>query len=151
MAATLFQNLISVTSATPLPPIDGLVFITLVLIKRERKLSDGLKPRLQKLRKSGVIELVGRKNILSRQYYEFIDKKGVYTRKKGLDRETNKQLLLKHIQDNKKQGSRLQELMDVLPMLSLNQVQTLLKEMKRDGIIFPIGRTRAALWYPKNK
>jgi ATP-dependent DNA helicase RecG len=94
---------------------------------------------------------VGRKNILSRHYYEFIDKKGVYTRKKGLDRDTNKQLLLKHIQDNKKHGSRLQELKDVLPSLSHDQVQTLLKELKREDIIFSTGKTRAALWYPKKE
>lgn len=41
--------------------------------------------------------------------------------------------------------------MDVLPNLSRNQVQNLLKEMKRDGSIFPVGKTRAALWYPKDK
>lgn len=126
-------------------------FITLDLINREQSLPDWSKSRLPKLRKLGIVELTGQRNILSRQYYEFIDKRGVYTRKKGLDRETNKQLLLKHIQDNKKQGSRLQELMDVLPTLSRNQVQTLLKEMKRDGIIVSIGKTRAALWYPISK
>jgi ATP-dependent DNA helicase RecG len=126
-------------------------FITLDLIYRAKKLPDWSKSRLQKLRKAGVIELVGRKNILSRHYYEFIDKKGVYTRKKGLDRDTNKQLLLKHIQDNKKHGSRLQELKDVLPSLSHDQVQTLLKELKRDDIIFSTGKTRAALWYPKKE
>jgi len=38
-----------------------------------------------------VIEPVARgKYLLSRQYYMFIKKKGVYTRKKGLDREQNK-------------------------------------------------------------
>ena len=126
-------------------------FITLDLINRDKSLPDWAKSRLPKLRKFGVIEMVGRKNILSRKYYEFIDKRGVYTRKRGLDKETNKHLLLKHIQDNHKQGSRLQELMDVLPNLSRNQVQNLLKEMKRDGSIFPVGKTRAALWYPKNK
>jgi ATP-dependent DNA helicase RecG len=99
-------------------------------------------------RKFDVVELVGRKNILSRQYYEFIDKRGVYTRKKGLDRETNKQLLLKHIQENKKQGSRLQELMDVLPTLSRNQIQKLLFEMKKEKMIHLVGKTRSAKWYP---
>jgi len=42
------------------------------------------------------------------------DEKGTYTRKKGLDRETNKALLLKHIKENTKNGSRLKELMQVL-------------------------------------
>jgi hypothetical protein len=37
--------------------------------------------------------------MLTRKYYEFIDRNSVYTRKRGLDRETNMQLLLKHIRD----------------------------------------------------
>ena len=146
----LFLKFLELVGQTTQESFDTADFITLDLINREKPLPDWSKSRLQKLRKAGVVELVGRETILSRRYYEFIDKKGVYTRKKGLDRETNKQLLLKHIQDNKKQGSRLQELMDVLPMLSVNQVQTLLKEMKRDGTIYSLGKTRAGLWYPKN-
>ena len=73
------------------------------------------------------IEKVGRKLILSRKFYAFADRKGVYTRKRGLDRETNKHLLLKHIGDNQKTGSRLKELMDVLPTLSRNQVHKAVK------------------------
>jgi len=74
--------------------------------------------------------------------------KGTYTRKKGLDRETNKALLLKHIERNKKSGSRLKELMQVLPALSMPQVQTLLRELKSAGTIHKSGKTRGALWYP---
>ena len=144
----LFLKFLELIGKKTQESFDTADFITLDLINREKNLPDWSKSRLQKLRKYGVIELVGRKNILSRHYYEFIDKKGVYTRKKGLDRETNKQLLLKHIQDNKKQGSRLQDLKDVLPSLTYNQVQKLLFEMKKKGMIYCIGKTRGALWYP---
>jgi hypothetical protein len=57
--------------------------------------------------------------------------KGVYTRKKGLDRDTNKALLLKHIKGNKKTGTRLEELLQVLPALTYNQVQTLMVRPER--------------------
>ena len=77
-----------------------------------------------------------------------IDEKGAYTRKKGLDRETNKALLLKHIKENRGSGSRLKELIQVLPALTMPQVQTLLRELKSEGEIHKVGRTRAALWYP---
>jgi hypothetical protein len=77
-----------------------------------------------------------------------LGKKGVYTRKRGLDRETNKMLLLKHIEDNRSDGSRFEEFRQVLPALSRNQIQRLLKELKSGGRIRVVGRTNAALWYP---
>lgn len=119
-------------------------------IHRDQLIPKQIKEKIPDLRELGVIEKAGRKYILSRQYYSFVGKKGIYTRKKGLDRETNKRLLLKHINDNKNTGSRLEELLDVLPALSRNQIQTLLREMKKENIIFSEGRTRAGRWYPNN-
>lgn len=81
--------------------------ITLDLINREQNLSFWVKERTPALLKTGVVERAARKLILSRAFYEFTDKKGVYTRKRGLDRETNKQFLLKHIRENAKNGSCL--------------------------------------------
>ncbi|MBN1888620.1 MAG: putative DNA binding domain-containing protein [Thermoflexales bacterium] len=127
-------------------------FIVLDLVNREQLVPDELKPRLPTLIDQGVIEMVGRgrgvRYILSRRFYGFLEKKGVYTRKRGLDRATNKALLLKHIQDSQKEGSQLHELMQVLPALSRAQIQTLLREMKAEGQIYSIGQTRSARWYP---
>jgi len=127
-------------------------FLLLNHIHRERRVPDHLQNRLQSLVEKGVVERFGRgrgvKYILSRRYYKMVDEKGAYTRKKGLDRETNKALLLKHIKENKGSGSRLKELMQVLPALTMPQVQTLLRELKSEGDIHKVGRTRAALWYP---
>ncbi len=126
-------------------------FITLDLINREEKLPQWARDRMPALLKSGVVEHIGRKYMLSRKYYEFVDRKGVYTRKRGLDRETNKQLLLKHIKENRDSGSRLKELMQVLPALSNDQVKKLIAELKKEAKIYKIGATMAALWYPENK
>ena len=127
-------------------------FLLLDHIHRERKVPERLRNRLQALVELGVVESFGRgrgvKYVLSRRYYTMADEKGTYTRKKGLDRETNKALLLKHIKENRKTGSRLKELMQVLPALSRPQVQTLLRELKSAGKIHLIGKTSAALWYP---
>ncbi|MBN2323487.1 MAG: hypothetical protein JXQ30_07115 [Spirochaetes bacterium] len=41
--------------------------------------------------------------------------------------------------------------MQVLPALSRSQVQNLLRELKSEGIIHNVGRTRAALWYPNSE
>lgn len=129
-------------------------FLLLDHIHRERRVPDQFKNRLQLLVEKGVVERYSRgrgvKYILSRRYYDMIDEKGSYTRKKGLDRKTNKALLLKHIKENNDDGSRLKELMQVFPNLSKGQVQSLIRELKAKGKIYKIGNTRAALWYLGN-
>ena len=130
-------------------------FLLLDHIHRESKIPEHLKKRLQSLVEMGIVERFGRgrgmKYVLSRRYYQMTGEKGTYTRKKGLDRETNKALLLKHIRENRKTGSRLKELMQVLPALSMPQVQTLLRELKSEGKIYLVGKTRSALWYPDSE
>jgi ATP-dependent DNA helicase RecG len=127
-------------------------FLTLDLVHREQHIPDELRPCLSVLSEYGIIERTGGgRYILSQKFYKFLGKKGVYTRKRGLDRETNKALLLKHIQDNQTEGSQLQDLMQVLPALSRPQVQTLLRELERSGLIHHTERTRAARWYPGHR
>jgi len=127
-------------------------FLLLDLIHRSRPIPAPLKSRLHRLVSMGIIERYGRgrgvRHVLCRRYYKMTGEKGAYTRKKGLDRETNKALLLKHIEENKDTGSRLSELMQVLPALSGPQVQTLLRELKSREKIHKRGTTRAALWFP---
>lgn len=122
--------------------------LVLDAIHRERPIPEWGRDRLPTLRELGVIERVRRRHILSRRFHTLAGKKGVYTRKKGLDRDTNKALLLKHIQDNEEAGSQLHELMQVLPALSRNQVRVLLREMNAAGQVRSAGKTRAARWYP---
>ncbi len=118
-------------------------------VHRDQSMPEEVRLRLPFLMEQGVIERVGRgKYILSRQFYGFLGRKGVYTRKRGLDRETNKALLLKHIRDNHREGSQLQEFLEVLPALSRDQVQRLLRELKTDGLVHNGGRTKGARWYP---
>ena len=127
-------------------------FLALDLIHREQAVPDDLKPSLQKLLELGVVERVGRgrgtRYVLSRRFYAALRKKGVYTRRKGLDRETNKQLLLKHIKDNTEEGATFAELQQVLPSLSKGTVQWMLRELKKENKIRLEGRTKAARWYP---
>lgn len=126
--------------------------LALDLIKREEPIPKELKDILSGFRDRGIIEIIGRgrgtRYILSRRFYGFLKKKGVYTRKHGLDRETNKALLLKHIKEFQKDGSQLKELTQVLPQITQNQVQKLLVELKNKGKIHCVGRTKAARWFP---
>ncbi len=127
-------------------------FLLLDHINREQKVPDHLKHRLPSLVDKGVIERHGRgrgvKYILSRRYYEMVGEEGVYTRRKGLDREANKTLLLKHIVRNRNKGSGLKEFVQVLPFLSKNQIQKLVAELKKEGEIYKTGVTKSARWYP---
>lgn len=94
----------------------------------------------------GLIERAGKKRlVLSRKYHRLIGTPGTFTRKAGLDRGTNKALLLKHVSENP--GAPLADLCEVLPSLSVDQVKTLLKELKREGRVRSEGRTRAGRWF----
>ncbi len=127
-------------------------FLLVDRIHGEESVPERLRPRLSRLVEMGVIEKVGRSRyMLSRRFYAESGSKGVYTRRKGLDREESKALLLKHIQENAKDGSQLAELCQVLPSRTARQVQTLLKEMHRQGNIEIVGKTRAGRWFPALK
>ena len=78
--------------------------------------------------------------VVSKRYYEFAGQKGAYTRKRGLDRETNKALLLAHIR-HQGQGT-IQEFEQVLPGLTRYQIHSLLKELKREVRIRYVGNRR---------
>lgn len=121
-------------------------------IQKEKSISSNYREKLNKFIDMGILERYGRgkgtRYILSRKYYTFIGEKGKYTRKRGLDHHTNKELLLKHIRENVLDGSPLKDLMQVTPSLSRIKVQRLLKELKLDNKVYFKGTTRSARWYP---
>jgi ATP-dependent DNA helicase RecG len=73
---------------------------------------------------------------------------GTYTRKRGLDHHTNKELLARHIEERRKHGSTFSELAQVLPSLSRSQIKSLLTELKSEGRAHAEGVTRNARWFP---
>lgn len=127
-------------------------FLVVDLLFRDESVPDALNGRLPGLIESGIVEQIGRgrgvRHLLARQFYELTGKKGVYTRRKGLDRETNKTLLLKHIEANQTTGSRMEELRQVLSGHARSQIQVLLRELSKEGRVHVHGLTRGARWYP---
>jgi len=98
----------------------------------------------------GVVEQVTRgKLILSRAIYEAVGKPGKHTRLRGLDRETNKALLLKHMELGAGKGAKLAEFLQVLPSHSRGQVQALLYELQNEKKAFIVGKNRGAQWFMK--
>lgn len=126
-------------------------FMVLDLVHREEPVPDTLQTNLLRLRDLGIVEMIGRGRgasyLLGRRFYSAIGERGSYTRRRGLDRDTNKQLLEKHVRENDALGSRMEELRQVLPALSRSQIQVLLREMVEDKRVHVHGATRAARWH----
>lgn len=96
----------------------------------------------------GIVEHIGRnKYVLARSLYSAAGKSGVHTRIVGLDHETNKELLLKHIRENGSEGTPFKELQQVLPGHSRRQIQVLLGELRDENRIHLVGNTSAARWF----
>jgi hypothetical protein len=114
-----------------------------------------LRVRLKHLVDLGIVERIGKgqgaRYMLCQQYYILAGKSSMYTRKIGMDREMSKDLLLKHIRKNAKEGSKLSDLRLVLPSLSKDQIQRLTAELKNDNLIEFRGKTKASLWYLAEK
>lgn len=125
-------------------------FLTLDYIHREKSLPEHLKARLPALVTAGAIESVGRgkgtRYLLSQALYAAIGQKGTSTRKRGLDVETKKALLEKHLREQGDAGAPLSELQQVLPSDSKRTVQRLLDELRRAKRAELRGQRRWARW-----
>jgi len=125
--------------------------IALDYLQRGEPLPEEFRPLLQGLLDQGVIERIGRgrgvRYLLSQRFYSFLGRRGGYTRARGLDRETQKELLLRHIKESEPAGAPLKELQEVLKELSRKQVQTLLRELRDAGRVVVVGVTRNGRWH----
>ena len=106
--------------------------------KRDRFLELGL---IEKTGKSSGIRYV-----LSKHFYEFIDNRGEYTRKKWLNKEEQKMLLLKYLADHK-QGT-LSEFAKPLGLfegkLTKRQIRKLTEELKTESKIYFDGKPKTS-------
>jgi ATP-dependent DNA helicase RecG len=123
-------------------------FLVVNTLFHEQKLPDKLRQRTKRLIDMGIIEHTGRsKYVLARSLYEVIGKTGVHTRLVGLDRESNKELIIKHLEKSGTEGAPLKEFHQVLPGHSRGQIQVLLRELRNEKRVFVEGKTSAAKWF----
>ena len=126
--------------------------LILDILRHQDVVPENLIHRLKILRERGLIETIGRgkgtKYLLAKRLYMAIGDKAAYTRRRGLDRETNKALLIKHLEHYAAEGSQLRDLLKVLPNLSRGQVQSLMKELKQQRRAYPKGKTKGGRWFP---
>jgi len=126
-------------------------FLLLDLIHRDEPVPTGLQPRLRRLADLGVVETVGRgrgtRYLLAQRFYATSGEETLYTRRKGLDREQNKALLLKHLQDAFPEGRAMAELQGVVPDASRGSVKRFLHELRIKGKVRLGGRGRWSRWF----
>lgn len=123
-------------------------FLAVNCIYHDSIMNAACKKRLPRLCDLGIIEKLPQgKYCLSREIYHKMGKRGVYTRKIGLNHNEQNALLLKHIRENTADGVRLAELCQVLPSLTAKQIQRLLEQLKAKRLIYPSGKTRASRWH----
>lgn len=123
-------------------------FLVINALYHEMSVAENLRPCLKHLTELGIVEHIGRsKYVLARSLYAAAGKSGVHTRVVGLDRDTNKELLLKHIRQNNVVGTPFKELQQVLPGHSRNQIRVLMRELRDSGKVYSMGKTSSARWY----
>lgn len=125
-------------------------FLVIDLIHRDLPIPEHLRSRVGSLLEQGVVERIGRgrgaRLLLSQRFHRHLGKAGVYTRKRGLDRETNKALLLKHIKECGATGAPFAEFVQVLPGLSRRQIQALINELRDEESIRLQGVKKGSRW-----
>ena len=126
-------------------------YLTLERLQHDRALNEAMQERLPGLLEVGAVEVLGRgrsaRYILSEALYAAMGAKGTHTRKRGLDKETNKALLLTHLAKQGDEGAPLADLRQVLPSLPANAVQELLRELRAEGRVRLEGQRRWARWH----
>ena len=119
-------------------------FIELEYIREHGKAIN--KDRLAIFLSHGIVEKVGKgrgvKFILAKSFYEFIDNRSEYTRKKWLSKPQQKELLLNYFKDHKEgQMSDFKKLFD--SKLSNHQIFSLLDELRKEKSIYFEGKQRS--------
>ena len=124
--------------------------ILLDQIHSSQPIDPDYKPRLKELVEAGIIDRIGHGKgtsyLLGQSFFELAGKAGIHTRKQGLSRAVNKELLLQHIR--KSSRANLDEFRQVLPKISDDQIKGIIQELKKDGEISKKGNGRSTYWIP---
>lgn len=114
------------------------------------------KEKISKFIKLGLIEKIGAgkgiRYILPKDYYGFIDKKEEYTRRKWINKNIQKELLLQYFKDHNK--GRMTDFLSLFEdRLTRRQIQRLLDSLKSEGYIYFDGKPRSiySFWKYKDK
>jgi ATP-dependent DNA helicase RecG len=121
------------------------------LLYRDQPVWGSLRSRLLALEEWGVVERIGRgrgaRCLLSQRFYGEIGRAGAYTRRKGLNQEAMKELLLDHVRNRGVEGARFREFQDGFPNLSRGQIRSILEQLRSAGLVTVSGERRLGRWH----
>jgi len=121
-------------------------------VHQNRPIPVQLRPSFEDMKSKGIVEVSGRgrgvKYILSRRFYSEIGDRAAYTRLKGLDRKTIKELIVQHLVEYQNEGCTLQDILRLRLNLTYGQARSLLQGLKREGRAHAEGTTRGGRWFP---
>ena len=122
-------------------------------VRREVPVPEALKPLVDRLVADGLLERISRgrgaRLILSRTFSHAIGESAAYTRRRGLDQDECKLLLLKHLERKGENEAPLTELAQVLPSKTKRQIQHLLGLLADEKKVLPPKRGPGAAWKSK--
>ncbi len=121
-------------------------------VYRSMEVPPELHSRLATFVEMGILERIGRGRgthyMPSRRFHVAMGTQAAYTRRRGLDRETKKELLYKHVSNNALSGCPMAEFQEVLPEQSRDQIKQMLYELREEGRVCLRGERRWARWFP---
>ncbi len=119
-------------------------------VRRDTAVPEALKSLVDRLVTDGLLERISRgrgtRLILSRTFSQAIGESATYTRRKGLDQDECKLLLLNHLHLKGEQGAPLAELAQVLPSKSKRQIQHFLRLLAEEGKASALRLGPGAAW-----
>lgn len=125
-------------------------FLALDSLAHGRELTPEMKTRVPDLIEVGAVESQGRgkgqRSFLSRELYVEMGTPGVHTRQQGLDYETNKELIIKHLRSCGENGAQMAELQQVLPAQSRRSILRMLQDLREEDRIRLLSAGRATRW-----
>lgn len=86
--------------------------------------------------------------VIAPKFYDYADKRLPESFRQAIERAVQKTTLLKRIVENEIVGTKLAELMELLPTLTRRQVQGILQELRDENAIQSEGQNRAGRWFP---
>lgn len=132
-----------------LDKLDPHDFLILGLVATGKRLHDELLTHVPRLLEWGLLGRTGRgKPTLAKKLYPDTKAKSVKAAERDEERQQHLAILRDHIFENRKDGVPLQELLELLPALTRDQVKRLLKQLRADGIAVVKGGSKSARWFP---
>jgi ATP-dependent DNA helicase RecG len=120
-------------------------------VRRGERPPKALRPWLRRLMDRGVLESSGRgagtRYMFSRRFYTSEGRTDLDVLGAIVDREAHKSLLLKYVHSKVEAGARFEELQQVLPGVGRIQVQRLMRELRREGLVESRGETKGTRWF----